>query len=52
MTMLLELTDTSQESVYAVDFEGKFLETSSDYYNLEGQTLVEKCDAPEYMKKV
>jgi len=38
--------------VYAIDFEGKFLETSEDFYNLEGQNLVAKCDAPEYMKKV
>ncbi|KAG9296630.1 hypothetical protein G9A89_002901 [Geosiphon pyriformis] len=54
MDMLLELTDSLQtgDTVYATDFENKFLETSADYYNLEGQTLVEKCDAPEYMKKV
>ena len=53
MSMLLQLTDsTNHESVYAIDFEGKFLETSEDFYNLEGQNLVAKCDAPEYMKKV
>jgi cullin 3 len=51
--MLLELTDSGTgETVYSSDFENGFLDTSCDYYNLEGQTLVEKCDAPEYMKKV
>ncbi|CAG8500314.1 7437_t:CDS:10 [Cetraspora pellucida] len=53
MDMLLELTDTStKDTVYATDFEGRFLETSSEYYRVEGQMLVGECDAPEYMKKV
>ncbi|RIB05755.1 Cullin [Gigaspora rosea] len=53
MDMLLELTDTSaKDSVYATDFEGRFLETSAEYYRVEGQMLVGECDAPEYMKKV
>ncbi|CAG8805818.1 5524_t:CDS:2, partial [Racocetra fulgida] len=52
MDMLLELTDTStKDTVYATDFEGRFLETSSEYYRVEGQMLVGECDAPEYMKK-
>ena len=51
--MLLELTDAStKDTVYATDFEGKFLTTSSEYYRVEGQMLVGECDAPEYMKKV
>jgi cullin 3 len=51
--MLLELTDAStKDTVYATDFEGKFLSTSSEYYRVEGQMLVGACDAPEYMKKV
>lgn len=53
MDMLLELTDAStKDTVYATDFEGRFLETSSEYYRVEGQMLVGECDAPEYMKKV
>ncbi|EXX69765.1 uncharacterized protein OCT59_028473 [Rhizophagus irregularis] len=51
--MLLELTDAStKDTVYATDFENKFLETSSEYYRVEGQMLVGEYDAPEYMKKV
>uniref|UniRef100_A0A1D1Y7V5 Cullin-3-B n=1 Tax=Anthurium amnicola TaxID=1678845 RepID=A0A1D1Y7V5_9ARAE len=51
--MLLELTDAStKDTVYATDFEGRFLDTSSEYYRVEGQMLVGECDAPEYMKKV
>ncbi|PKY45991.1 Cullin-domain-containing protein [Rhizophagus irregularis] len=30
----------------------EFLETSSEYYRVEGQMLVGEYDAPEYMKKV
>ncbi|CAG8540312.1 13355_t:CDS:10 [Funneliformis caledonium] len=53
MDMLLELTDAStKDTVYATDFEGRFLETSSEYYRVEGQMLVGECDSPEYMKKV
>ncbi|RIA93097.1 Cullin-domain-containing protein [Glomus cerebriforme] len=51
--MLLELTDAStKDTVYATDFEHRFLDTSSEYYRVEGQMLVGECDAPEYMKKV
>lgn len=53
MDMLLELVDAStRETVYSIDFEGRFLETSAEYYRVEGQMLVGECDAPEYMKKV
>ncbi|CAG8820499.1 8620_t:CDS:2, partial [Dentiscutata erythropus] len=30
----------------------RFLETSAEYYQVEGQMLVGECDAPEYMKKI
>ncbi|GBB95576.1 hypothetical protein RclHR1_02570010 [Rhizophagus clarus] len=51
--MLLELTDANtKDTVYATDFENKFLDTSSEYYRVEGQMLVGEYDAPEYMKKV
>jgi cullin 3 len=51
--MLLELTDAStKDTVYATDFENRFLDTSSEYYRVEGQMLVGEYDAPEYMKKV
>ncbi|CAG8790803.1 3560_t:CDS:2, partial [Dentiscutata erythropus] len=53
MDMLLKLTDTSaKDSVYTTDFEERFLETSAEYYRVEGQMLVGECDVPEYMKKV
>ncbi|KAF0523983.1 Cullin-domain-containing protein [Gigaspora margarita] len=53
MDMLLELTGTStKDSVYDTDFEGLFLEKSSEYYRIEGQRLVEECDAQGYIKNV
>ncbi|CAH1757893.1 5416_t:CDS:10 [Entrophospora sp. SA101] len=53
MDMLLQLIDADTGStVYDIDFEGRFLETSAEYYRVEGQMLVSDCDAPEYMKKV
>ncbi|CAG8512957.1 3575_t:CDS:10 [Acaulospora morrowiae] len=53
MDMLLELVDAATKgTVYDADFEGRFLETSAEYYRVEGQMLVSDCDAPEYMKKV
>ncbi|CAG8687823.1 28383_t:CDS:2, partial [Dentiscutata erythropus] len=53
MDMLLELTDTNKkDTVYAVDFEGRFLESSSEYYRVEGQMLISEHDAQEFMKKV
>ncbi|PKC74029.1 Cullin-domain-containing protein [Rhizophagus irregularis] len=48
--MLLELTDAStKDTIYAIDFENKFLESSSEYYRVEG---VGEYDTSEYMKEV
>ncbi|UZO08207.1 uncharacterized protein OCT59_028469 [Rhizophagus irregularis] len=48
--MLLELTDAStKDTIYAIDFENKFLEASSEYYRVEG---VGEYDTSEYMKEV
>ncbi|KAI9315665.1 Cullin [Dichotomocladium elegans] len=53
VTMLSELQDiTTTESVYAVDFERRYLETSTSFYQVESQTLASSCDAPEFMRKV
>ncbi|CAG8758817.1 20836_t:CDS:2, partial [Rhizophagus irregularis] len=51
--MLLELTDAStKDTIYAIDFENKFLESSSEYYRVEGQMLVGEYDTSDYMKEV
>lgn len=53
VTMLSELIDpTTRESVYVVDFETKYLETSTAFYQVESQTLASSYDAPEFMRKV
>jgi cullin 3 len=51
--MLVELNDPDTENtVYAVDFEAKYLETSTSFYQIESQKLVSFYDAPEFMRKV
>ncbi|KAI8374216.1 Cullin [Radiomyces spectabilis] len=51
--MLEELTDSgSKESVYVIDFETRYLETSTAFYQVESQTLTTSFDAPEMMRKV
>ncbi|KAI8886688.1 Cullin-domain-containing protein [Backusella circina FSU 941] len=54
VSMLAELTDKASgvESVYVVDFESEFLETSRHFYEQESQMLVANYDAPEFMRKV
>ncbi|KAI9024955.1 Cullin [Phycomyces nitens] len=53
VSMLSELTDsTTKESVYIVDFENKYLETSAAFYQIESQALSTSYDAPEFMRKV
>ncbi|ORX96190.1 Cullin-domain-containing protein [Basidiobolus meristosporus CBS 931.73] len=51
--MLLDLADDGNSllTVYQVDFESKFLESSTQFYRVEGQTLIGTCDSPEYLKK-
>ncbi|KAL1916524.1 uncharacterized protein VTP21DRAFT_5715 [Calcarisporiella thermophila] len=52
--MLLELPENqiASESVYQTGFEKEFLAESREFYRVEGQMLVGKYDAPEYLKKV
>ena len=53
VTMLSELIDPdARDSVYVVDFETKYLETSTAFYQVESQTLASSYDAPEFMRKV
>ncbi|KAI8086346.1 Cullin [Halteromyces radiatus] len=54
VTMLSELTDpATKETVYVTDFETKYLETSTAFYQVESQTLTNtNYDAPEFMRKV
>ncbi|KAI9472899.1 Cullin [Zychaea mexicana] len=53
VVMLSELVDpTTRDSVYVVDFETKYLETSTAFYQVESQTLASSYDAPEFMRKV
>lgn len=42
----------TKESVYVVDFESKYLEMSTSFYQVESQTLASSYDAPEFMRKV
>ncbi|KAI8066220.1 Cullin [Gilbertella persicaria] len=53
VAMLVELNDqNTNNTVYAVDFEEKHLETSNSFYQIESQKLVSSYDAPEFMRKV
>ncbi|ORX61458.1 Cullin-domain-containing protein [Hesseltinella vesiculosa] len=53
VSMLCELVDpTTKESVYVTDFETKYLETSTAFYQVESQTLTTNYDAPEFMRRV
>jgi cullin 3 len=54
VSMLAELMDKESkvESVYVVDFEKEFLDTSRSFYQQESQMLVANYDAPEFMRKV
>lgn len=38
-------------SVYQEDFEKPFLEVSANFYSLESQQFIERCDCGEYLKK-
>ncbi|GAA5808944.1 hypothetical protein MFLAVUS_002344 [Mucor flavus] len=53
VAMLVELNDpVTNNTVYAVDFEAEYLETSTSFYQIESQKLVSSYDAPEFMRKV
>jgi cullin 3 len=53
VSMLVELTDPDTKlTVYAIDFEAIYLETTTSYYQIESQKLVSSYDAPEFMRKV
>ncbi|ORZ13252.1 Cullin [Absidia repens] len=54
VTMLSELTDpTTKDTVYVTDFETRYLETSTSFYQVESQNLTNsQYDAPEFMRKV
>ncbi|KAK4517733.1 ATP synthase d subunit [Mucor velutinosus] len=53
VSMLVELTDPDTKlTVYAVDFEATYLDTTTSYYQIESQKLVSSYDAPEFMRKV
>ncbi|KAI8146282.1 Cullin [Fennellomyces sp. T-0311] len=53
VNMLSELIDSdTRDTVYVIDFETKYLETSTAFYQVESQTLASSYDAPEFMRKV
>ncbi|KAI8344876.1 Cullin [Choanephora cucurbitarum] len=53
VAMLVKLNDRdSQQTVYAVDFEEQYLETSQSFYQLESQKLLSCYNTPEFMRKV
>ena len=39
-------------SVYKQDLEPMILQASETFYQAEGRTLLESCDAPEYLRRV
>ncbi|KND02992.1 uncharacterized protein SPPG_08979 [Spizellomyces punctatus DAOM BR117] len=41
----------NDKTVYVTDFEETFLESSREFYRLEGQVFLQQCDATEYLKK-
>ncbi|KAG5459942.1 MAG: Cullin repeat-like-containing domain protein, partial [Olpidium bornovanus] len=43
--ILLQLLDGAGKTVYRTDFEEEFLKVSEDFYRVEGQKLVDSCDA-------
>jgi hypothetical protein len=44
--------DNPGMSVYSVDFEGVFVEKSSEYYAVESERYLAQNDVVEYLKKV
>ncbi|CEP08220.1 hypothetical protein [Parasitella parasitica] len=53
VSMLVQLTDPDTKlTVYAIDFEATYLDTTVSYYQIESQKLVSSYDASEFMRKV
>ena len=52
VAMLVKLSDANKQTVYAVDFEEQYLETSQSFYQLESQKLLSCHNTPEFMRKV
>ncbi|KAI8371040.1 Cullin [Blakeslea trispora] len=52
VAMLVKLNDNNHQTVYAVDFEEQYLETSHSFYQLESQKLLNSYNTPEFMRKV
>lgn len=44
--------ETSQSTVYKRELEPVFLKESERFYKQESKTLLETCDAPEYLRRV
>ncbi len=40
------------KTVYAMDFESKFLRRSEEFYKNESEGLLESCDAATYLRRV
>ncbi|KAI9106100.1 Cullin [Phlyctochytrium arcticum] len=41
----------TEKTVYEIDFETRFLETTREFYKLEVQNNLRTCDASEYLRK-
>ncbi|TPX57782.1 hypothetical protein PhCBS80983_g03594 [Powellomyces hirtus] len=41
----------NEPTIYETDFEGRFLETSKVFYQMESQSYLRECDATEYLKR-
>ena len=53
LEVLMELKNEGDNAtIYKRDFEPKFLEESTSFYKLEGENLMDSCDAPEYLRRV
>lgn len=50
--VLLQLTDTDGVTIYKRDLEPAILRESETYYKLEGEVLLQTCDASEYLRRV
>ncbi|KAF7327731.1 CULLIN-2 domain-containing protein [Mycena kentingensis (nom. inval.)] len=50
--VFITLHDDAGKSVYTRDLEPSLLRESEEFYKLEGERLVQSCDAPEYLRRV
>ncbi|KAI0689999.1 Cullin-domain-containing protein [Cytidiella melzeri] len=52
VNVLLQLSEPGGPTIYKRDLEPAILRESEIFYQSEGETLLQSCDAPEYLRRV